>query len=58
MSLLCQKKCITTIFNIQIVENNLPDTFAEFFMSKTVKIVNETVIDPNVYNGQSKLFCR
>ena len=42
--------------NIQIDENNLPDTFAEFFMSKTAKIVNDTVIGPNVYNGQSKLF--
>ena len=42
--------------NIQIDENNLPDTFAEFFMSKTAKIVNETIINPNVYNGGSKLY--
>ena len=41
--------------NILIPESNLPDAFADFFMSKTTSIVNETLIENDVYNGQRKL---
>ena len=40
---------------IQIQNNELPDAFASFFEDKINKILNETVIDPEVYNGKTKL---
>ena len=40
---------------IQIQKNDLPDAFASFFEDKINTILNETVIDPEVYNGKTKL---
>ena len=34
---------------------DIPDAFASFFVDKVQKIVNETNINPNVYNGKRKL---
>ena len=41
---------------IQIKANKTPDAFASFFEYKITKLTNETIIDPNVYNGNRKLF--
>ena len=39
----------------QIINNNeLPDKFAEFFTGKINDIVNNSLINPNVYNGNRK----
>ena len=46
-----------TLNNNQINSIELPDAFASFFVEKTQKIVNDQVIDPNVYNGVPKINC-
>ena len=40
-----------------IPENELPDAFAEYFKNKIEKIMTETKVDENVYNGKRKLNC-
>ena len=40
---------------VEIATNDLPDAFAHFFDEKIKKIVNETLIDPDVYNGKKKI---
>ena len=41
--------------NIPIDENELQNAFAEFFMAKTINIVNKIIIENDVYNGKRKL---
>ena len=46
----------TLTFNSIVIQNeNLPDTFADFFSNKVKNIVNECNIDENVYNGTRKI---
>ena len=40
---------------IPILKNEIPNAFAKYFENKITKITNETLIDPNVYNGKRKL---
>ena len=42
--------------NVEIDEDQLPDTFASHFKEKIEKIIEEQVIDVNVYNGNRKIF--
>ena len=42
---------------IEVPKINLPQTFAEHFKSKVDKIVLESKIDKNVYNGIPKVLC-
>jgi hypothetical protein len=42
--------------NIPVPQNEVPNAFADYFESKIAKITNETIIDPNVYNGKRKMF--
>ena len=45
--------------NDQIVnKDNIPSAFADFFITKVKTIVNDTQIDPNVYNGKRKLIAQ
>ena len=37
------------------MEDDLPNTFADFFSDKVKNIVNECIIDNLVYNGTQKL---
>ena len=41
--------------NTPIKEINLPDKFATFFRNKVQNIVNNQIIDRNVYNGTQKI---
>ena len=41
--------------NVQINNDDLPDRFAEYFSAKVADITNESVINPNVYNGTRKI---
>ena len=40
---------------IEIPANDVPEAFARFFNEKISKIVQEILIDPNVYNGKKKI---
>ena len=40
---------------LRIEKSDIPDAFADFFNDKVQGIVNETIIDPKVYNGKRKL---
>jgi hypothetical protein len=40
---------------VKIPEDNIPDAFAAFFDSKVKTLVQDTLIDPNIYNGRSKI---
>ena len=40
---------------VPINDSDLPNAFAEFFMTKTTNIVNDTITDDNVYNGKRKI---
>jgi hypothetical protein len=42
---------------IEVPKINLPQAFAEHFKSKVDKIVLESKIDKNVYNGIPKVLC-
>ena len=41
--------------NTQINSDDLSDTFADFFKNKVQNIVNNQVIDDQIYNGKKKL---
>ena len=43
------------INNTVIPSHNVADSFAIFFEKKVAKIVGETVVNQNVYNGRRKL---
>ena len=40
---------------VKISENNVPDTVAEFFDNKVKRLVRDSAIDPNIYNGIQKI---
>ena len=40
---------------IKIPEKNIPDTVATFFDNKVRGLVQDTLIDPNIYNGRQKI---
>ena len=40
---------------VKISENNVPDTVAEFFDNKVKRLVRDSAIDPNIYNGRQKI---
>ena len=44
-----------TLNNVEVNVLEVPDTFASFFKEKISKIVNESRINNNVYNGQRKV---
>ena len=44
-----------TLNSLTIPNDNLPDSFADFFSNKVKNIVNECNIDQNVYNGTRKI---
>ena len=39
----------------RVPDGGVSDCFANFFEDKVDKIVNTAIIDPNVYNGKTKL---
>ena len=39
----------------RVLDGGVADCFANFFEDKVDKIVNTAIIDPNVYNGKTKL---
>ena len=41
--------------DLLIPKLEMPDVFADYFVKKIENIVNETIIDNNVYNGKKKL---
>ena len=43
--------------DIEIASSDLPDIFADFFKNKVNNIVQEQVINNDVYNGVRKLYC-
>ena len=47
-----------TLENIPIDKSDLPDAFANFFKNKINDIVNQSSINPNVYNGTRKINAR
>ena len=46
-----------TLNNIEIDNDELPETFANFFKNKVDNIVHEQQIDDTVYNGRRKIVC-
>ena len=44
-----------TLTNIEVPKKSIPEAFALFFREKVEKIVNEAVINENVYNGKCKV---
>ena len=42
--------------NIAVV--NISESFAEFFEKKVNNIVNQTLVNPNVYNGNKRIHAR
>ena len=45
-----------TLQNIEIVNPELPDAFADFFETKVNNIVNEQIVTDSVHNGHRKLW--
>ena len=41
---------------VKIPENNVPDTVAEFFDNKVKRLVQDSAIDHNIYNGRTNFF--
>ena len=42
--------------NVEIDEDMLPESFAEYFSNKTSNLLSNIAMDPNVYNGTRKIF--
>ena len=45
-----------TLQNVEIIKNELPDAFADFFETKVNDIVNEQIVIDSVHNGHRKLW--
>ena len=41
--------------NVEIDEDTIAETFAEFFESKVNSLVNQAIVCPQVYNGSPKI---
>ena len=41
--------------NVKISDSNVPDTVALFFENKVKRLVRESVINPDIYNGKRKI---
>jgi hypothetical protein len=46
-----------SLHGVPVQQDNLADTFANFFNDKVLGFSNETVVCDNVYNGQTKVHC-
>ena len=44
-----------TCGGVSIAVNKVSESFAQFFQEKVSKIISNAVIDPNVYNGRTKM---